>query len=134
MTNSLVDTTQVTSLNCNERTSTWTLFGDSDGKFVTTSGFVEEYTDGYQITSTITPAATAADTLVGACAEYIEYIDQLADFKNGVPCHAVVTDTSDATAIAANGHFLFLIPMGLRPVHLLHHRGRLVHMEGHQTR
>ena len=50
--------------------------------------------------------------LTGACAEYIEYIDGYADYKNGVVCHAVLTDSADATAIATAGNYIFLIPKG----------------------
>ena len=108
-TNNIVVLDEVTGgTSCNARATTWTLYGNSN--FQTDSAWIDDYTDGYRVQSSITPLATTTDTLVGACVEAIEFIDGYADYKNGVPCHAVVTDTSDATRIAAFGHFLFLIP------------------------
>ena len=60
--------------------------------------------------SSITPADTDAGAIFGACAEYIEYIDGYADYKNGVVCHAVETSSSDQSALVAYGNYVFLIP------------------------
>ena len=96
MTNKIVDSTYSGASACSPRTTYWTLTGTST--WFPNNVYLEQYTDGYRIESQMTPATesgTFTNILTGACAEYIEYIDGYADYKNGAICHAVVTDTSD---------------------------------------
>jgi hypothetical protein len=104
----IVDTSQVTTATCNAREVSWVLSGSINWE--PNNVYLSDYTDGYRIESRITPAATAANIMTGACAEYIAYIDGYADYKNGAICHAVVADATDSTKVAVNGNYVFLIP------------------------
>ena len=91
----------------NRRVTTWTLVGSTNENSLDER--VKRYSDGYKIVSSMTMEATPVNTMVGTCVLYY-YDSNSWDDTNGAVCHAVVSDATTATSIAASGQYAFVVP------------------------